>query len=34
MKSVAHAMVDEWAVTKKPPRHTAWLHQKEFADAE
>ena len=34
MKSVAHAMVDEWAETKKPPRHTAWLHQKEFADAE
>ncbi|MGX7743439.1 VOC family protein [Rhodopseudomonas parapalustris] len=34
MKSVAHAMVDEWAVTKKPPRHTAWLHQKEFAEAE
>lgn len=30
MKDVAHAMVDEWAVTKKPPRHTAWLHEKEF----
>lgn len=34
MKDVAHAMVDEWAETKKPPRHTAWLHQKEFAEAE
>jgi glyoxylase I family protein len=34
MKEVAHAMVDEWAETKKPPRHTAWLHQKEFAETE
>lgn len=33
MKKVAHAMVDEWARTKKPPRHTAWLHEKEFAGA-
>ena len=31
MKSVAHAMVEEWARTKKPPRHTAWMHEKEFA---
>ncbi len=31
MKSVAHAMVNEWATTKKPPRHTAWMHEKEFA---
>ena len=30
MRSVAHEMVDEWAVTKRPPRHTAWLHEKEF----
>lgn len=30
MRAVAHEMVDEWAVTKKPPRHTAWLHEKEF----
>ncbi|HRJ68052.1 MAG TPA: VOC family protein [Beijerinckiaceae bacterium] len=30
MRDVAHAMIDEWAVTKKPPRHTAWLHEKEF----
>lgn len=33
MKSVAHEMIDEWAVTKKPPRHTAWLHEKEFGKA-
>ena len=31
MQSVAHDMVDEWSRTKTPPRHTAWLHQKEFA---
>ncbi len=31
MKSVAPDMIDEWAITKKPPRHTAWLHEKEFA---
>ncbi|MDU6242832.1 MAG: VOC family protein, partial [Bradyrhizobium sp.] len=24
-------MVDEWATTKRPPRHTAWMHEKEFA---
>jgi len=34
MKSVAHAMVDEWSETKKPPRHTAWMHEKEFAGVE
>lgn len=33
MKSVAHEMIEEWAVTKKPPRHTAWLHEKEFGKA-
>lgn len=33
MKSVAHEMVEEWSRTKKPPRHTAWMHEKEFADA-
>lgn len=31
MQSVAKAMVDEWAKTKMPPRHTGWLHQAEFA---
>ncbi len=34
MKSVAHDMVEEWSRTKRPPRHTAWMHEKEFADAE
>ena len=33
MKSVALDMVDEWSKTKKPPRHTAWLHEKEFSSA-
>lgn len=32
MRSVAHEMVEEWAVTKKPPRHTSWLHEKEFTN--
>ncbi len=32
MKAVAQEMVDEWAITKQPPRHTAWLHEKEFSD--
>lgn len=32
MESVASEMVNEWAQTKKPPRHTAWLHKGEFAD--
>ena len=31
LKAVAPAMVDEWAATKQPPRHAAWLHEKEFA---
>ena len=31
MKSVALDMVEEWSKTKKPPRHTAWLHEKEFS---
>jgi glyoxylase I family protein len=31
MRDVAPAMVEEWSVTKKPPRHTAFLHEKEFA---
>ena len=33
MRSVAHEMVEEWSETKTPPRHTAWLHQKEFTPA-
>lgn len=31
MRSVAPAMIEEWARTKRPPRHTAWLHEKELA---
>ncbi len=31
MKDVAQEMVEEWSRTKKPPRHTDWLHKKEFA---
>jgi len=34
MKAVAPAMVEEWSRTKKPPRHTAWLHKQEFAATE
>lgn len=33
LKAVAPAMIEEWSRTKRPPRHAAWLHQKEFADA-
>lgn len=33
MRAVAPAMIDEWARTKQPPRHTAWLHEKELAGA-
>lgn len=33
MKAVAPAMIEEWAKTKTPPRHAAWLHQKEFGAA-
>lgn len=31
MKDVAGEMIDEWSQTKKPPRHTTWLHEKEFS---
>ncbi|MBP2300536.1 VOC family protein [Azospirillum picis] len=31
MKDVAHDMIEEWSVTRQPPRHTAWLHSSEFA---
>jgi len=31
MKAVADEMVEEWSQTKRPPRHTAWLHEKEFS---
>ena len=30
MKDVSLDMVEEWSKTRKPPRHTAWLHEREF----
>lgn len=30
MADSAQDMIEEWSRTKKPPRHTAWLHEKEF----
>lgn len=30
LKRIAPEMLEEWAVTKKPPRQAAWLHDKEF----
>ncbi|MWJ27958.1 VOC family protein [Halomonas sediminis] len=30
LKEVAPAMIEEWAVTKKAPKHAAWLHEEEF----
>lgn len=31
LKEVAPAMLEEWDRTKQPPRHAAWLHEKELA---
>ncbi|MGP0091269.1 MAG: VOC family protein [Xanthobacteraceae bacterium] len=31
MKAQGPAMIEEWSRTKKPPRHVAWAHDKEFA---
>ena len=33
MKAVGDEMIEEWSKTKKPPRHTDWLHKKEFEGA-
>ncbi len=30
LKSVAHEMLEEWTRTKRPPRQSSWLHEKEF----
>jgi glyoxylase I family protein len=30
LHEVAPAMIEEWAQTKKAPRHAAWLHEREF----
>lgn len=29
LNDVAQEMIDEWAVTKKAPKHAAWLHEQE-----
>ena len=31
LDEVKWAMLDEWARTKRAPRHAAWMHEKEFA---
>ena len=30
LKELAPAMLEEWSQTKQPPRHAAFLHEKEF----
>lgn len=30
LKDCAQEMLDEWAVTKQPPKQTSWLHSGEF----
>lgn len=31
LDEVKYEMIEEWARTKKAPRHAAWMHEKEFA---
>lgn len=31
LKEIAPQMLNEWNSTKRPPRHSAWLHAKEFS---
>jgi hypothetical protein len=31
LDAVKWAMLDEWARTKRAPRHAAWMHEKAFA---
>ena len=33
LKEIAPAMLEEWSKTKKPPRQSAWLHEKEFGES-
>jgi catechol-2,3-dioxygenase len=33
LDAVKREMLDEWARTKRAPRHAAWMHEKEFAHA-
>ena len=30
LRRVAPAMLEEWSVTRKAPKHAAWLHELEF----
>jgi catechol 2,3-dioxygenase-like lactoylglutathione lyase family enzyme len=30
LKEIAQKMLDDWSVTKKPPKDAAWLHDEEF----
>lgn len=34
LHEVAPAMIEEWSITKKAPRHAAWLHEGEFGETE
>ena len=27
LNEVAHAMIEEWSITKRAPKHAAWLHE-------
>jgi glyoxylase I family protein len=31
LRELAPKMLEEWSITKTPPRDSAWLHEKEFA---
>ena len=33
LDAVKWDMLDEWAATKRAPRHAAWMHEKEFSPA-
>ncbi len=33
LNAVAMEMIEEWSITKKAPRHAAWLHEREFENA-
>lgn len=33
LRAVAQDMVDDWSVTRKAPRHAAWLHEREFGES-
>lgn len=31
LHAVADEMIEEWSVTRRAPRHAAWLHEREFS---